>query len=76
MKLLHYSRLLELLGSAQLALDANAGELNSADLRIRCLLNVAIKESQRAQRDAAALERSELPAELQERGPVTPILRS
>lgn len=43
-----YNKLLELLDSAKLILASHAGNLSSADLRIRCLLNISADETRRA----------------------------
>ena len=43
-----YDKLLGLLDAVQLTLASNAGNLTSADLRIRCLVNITAKEAQRA----------------------------
>jgi hypothetical protein len=43
-----YRTLLTQLESAKLILTNNAGDLNPADLRIRCLLNITANEAQRA----------------------------
>lgn len=43
-----YEKILSALPSAAHVLTANQGELNPADIRIRCLVNIATKESKRA----------------------------
>lgn len=43
-----YRTLLALLDSAKQLLTRNAGDLSPADLRIRCLVNITGKETQRA----------------------------
>lgn len=43
-----YDKILTALSSAAQVLTANQGELSAADIRIRCLLNIAAKESRRA----------------------------
>lgn len=43
-----YEKLLSALRTVSRVLDANQGQLNAADIRIRCLINIAAKEAKRA----------------------------
>lgn len=58
-----YTKLLALLDAAKLVFARNTGEFSPADLRIRCLFNIAEKETRRA-----LLESSERTAEASDRG--------
>ncbi|HUR58148.1 MAG TPA: hypothetical protein VM029_10595 [Opitutaceae bacterium] len=49
-----YTKIISLLDSASGILAANAGNLNPADLRIRCLVNITGKEAHRALLETAA----------------------
>jgi hypothetical protein len=56
-----YEKLLEILASAKLILAANAGSLSPADLRVRCLVNIATKEAQRSLLEVLARDRAPRP---------------
>jgi len=43
-----YEKILSALATISQALDANQGQLNPADIRIRCLVNITAKEAKRA----------------------------
>lgn len=43
-----YEKILVLLSSLSRVLDANQGQLNPADIRMRCLVNITAKEAKRA----------------------------
>lgn len=53
-----YDKLLETLDSAKLILASHVGNLSSADLRIRCLLNITTDEARRALRETRVASRA------------------
>lgn len=67
-----YEKLLSALASASRVLEANQGELNAADIRMRCLVNITEKEARRALREEArAPEATEPPAPEREDRPAS-----
>lgn len=59
----HYERLVSALAAASRVLEGNLGDFTPADIRLRCLVSIAIKEATRARAESRrALEAAQTAA--------------